>query len=616
MAASKIAMQLERAADAYYNKGSPLMSDDAFDALKDELEKLDPKHPFLKKVGAPVATAEKVKLPYWMGSLDKIRDDPKVLKKWIAKFADSKEKFTISDKLDGNSALLVSDGKSLKMYSRGDGEYGQDVSHIIPFLSDIPLAMDGQFAFRGELIISRAKWARISDTGANARNVVAGMMHAKTPNPDILRHIDFVIYEVIKAPPLPHLYKLRSKTVYETDIDVHDITIDNLSDILMKRRAESEYDIDGIVITHVGTSAPRRITGKNPSHAFAFKSLLTHEEAEVVVKEVEWNASKDGYLKPIVLFDPVEIAGVKISKATGFNAAFIETNRIGPGARIIIIRSGDVIPHILRVIAPSTTDKAALPSGVEYRWNETHVDIIVDGASDQVDLRQMEHFCKTLDMKHVAAGILKKLYDNGINTIPLLLKITENQIGQIDGFKDTMANKVVKSIREGFARATCEDLMVASNIFGRGFGKKRIELIASAFPDMCFATGGPALADLEKIEGIGHATATAFVAALPAFHSFCAEIGFKPVAKDVSEKEKEATAAFANMTIVFTGFRNPEWERAIVAGSGKVTSTVSRNTSLVVAANADDGGAKIAKARDLGIPMMSRDAFASMYHLH
>jgi len=95
------------------------------------------------------------------------------------------------------------------------------------------------------------------------------------------------------------------------------------------------------------------ISGKNPKYSFAFKTILTHEEAEVIVSHVEWNISKDGFLKPTVYFNPIHIGGVKIQKATGFNASFIQSNTIGPGSHIVIIRSGDVIPYIVRTLSPS-----------------------------------------------------------------------------------------------------------------------------------------------------------------------------------------------------------------------------------------------------------------------
>lgn len=134
---------------------------------------------------------------------------------------------------------------------------------------------------------------------------------------------------------------------------------------------------------------------------------MTHEEAEVIVKEVEWNASKDGFLKPTVHFDAVSLSGASIRKATGFNAGFIRDNKIGPGSRIVIIRSGDVIPHIIRVL---THTEPALPTELEYVWNDTQIDILLKNPEEnnQTMLRIMVHFVSSLQMKGLAEGLLKK----------------------------------------------------------------------------------------------------------------------------------------------------------------------------------------------------------------
>ena len=154
--------------------------------MKDYLEKKDPKNPILKEIGA-VAPGEKVDLPYWMGSLDKIREDEKVLNNWKTKYPGD---VIISDKLDGNSALLVINKKGAKMYSRGDGFKGQDISHLISLIKGIPTSTKEEYAIRGELIISKENWSS-HGKGANARNAVAGLMHSKVPDPELVKYVDF-----------------------------------------------------------------------------------------------------------------------------------------------------------------------------------------------------------------------------------------------------------------------------------------------------------------------------------------------------------------------------------------------------------------------------------------
>lgn len=615
MTTQDIAKLLDAASDAYYNTANALMTDDMFDLVKDALQQRDPNNPALRRVGAPIR-GEKVELPFWMGSMDKIRDDPKQLQKWKAKYDGQ---YIVSDKLDGNSAMIVyNKNGTIQMFSRGDGEFGQDISHLVPMINHVPpfngVPASG-LAVRGELIISRANWAKISDLGANARNVVAGTMNAKHPNSAITDKIDFVAYEMLKPKTLgpsaclDALDSMGFKVMHREIIAASTLSVDTLSDILVRRRRDSEYEIDGIIVEH--DEIHKTVKGKNPAHAFAFKSILTHDEAEVVVKEVEWNVSKDGYMKPTVIFDAVQIAGVTIQRATGFNASFIEKNVIGPGARIVIIRSGDVIPYIVRVLSPASAKQPSMPTQ-PYVWGDTHVDILVASGNNSSDmmLKQMEHFVSSLDVKHVAAGTLKRLYEAGHDTIPKLLRLKEEDILKIDGFKTASAKRIVEGFQQAKTRASCTDMMVASNVFGRGLGKKKIELIVDALPKVMEGST-PTMEELLKIKGAGEETAKAFAAAVPAFFKFMDEIGVPCKPKPKAAKST-SSATLANQTFVFTGFRNKEWEEKVVALGGKVATSVSKSTSFVVAEDPTESTSKLNKARDLSVRIISKDAFAKM----
>jgi NAD-dependent DNA ligase len=615
--AADIVKVLKAASESYYYEGKPLMSDDMFDLVKDHLQKIAPKNPYLKKIGAnlPKDADAKVKLPYWLGSLDKIRDDPKAIDKWVGAYAGT---YVVSDKLDGNSAMLMvgaDDGKRT-LYSRGDGKVGQNISHLLPLIRGIPEVLPTGLAVRGELIISRRDWKTIEHLGANARNMVAGVMHSKRPNPAVAGTVRFIAYELISdhVSPQDGLCKLDGlgfEVVHHTH--VKDLSMDALSEELMRRRRDSPFEIDGIVVYH--NAYHKRVSGSNPKNAFAFKSILTHDEAEVVVSHVEWNVSKDGYIKPIINFaDPVVLAGAKISKATGINAAFIEKHIIGPGSRVVIIRSGDVIPKVQRVLSPAANGKPSLPTGIDYKWTDTHVDIIADvAASGDVVLKQIEHFVSTLDIKHVASGTLRKLFDNGINTIPKLVKVTVDQLLKMDGFQQTSATKIAESIVKTVKDARCEDLMVASNAFGRGLGRKKIEVIVTAFPLEKLMVETPAIGDLTKVEGIGVATAKSFVTGLPDFRKFIVSIGRDDCGKKKATPSSAKSQHLAGLTFVFTGFRSKDWEAAVVAAGGKMGSSVSKNTSVVVASDVDEDSTKLNKARELGVRVVSKETFQSEF---
>ena len=175
--------------------------------------------------------------------------------------------------------------------------------------------------------------------------------------------------------------------------------------------------------------------------------VMTDQMIEATVLEVQWNVSKDGYLKPKVKLEPVFIGGVKIEYATAFNAHFVEQNQIGVGTIVQLIRSGDVIPHILNVIEPTN---AMFPQGYEYIWNESHVDIVMKekDTSPLVQKRQLIHFFKGIGVDGLGEKTIEKLYDKGFTKISSILFLTENDLKTIDGIEDKLAKKIFRVQRE------------------------------------------------------------------------------------------------------------------------------------------------------------------------
>lgn len=630
LSTAQIAQLLRDASELYY-KGTPVITDDIFDITRNYLAEKDPANPVLKEIGAPTA-GDKVALPFWMGSLDKIREDEASLTKWKTKFPGD---VVISDKLDGNSALLVypSGVGKVKMYSRGDGYQGQDISHIIPYIQGVPassIALQG-IAVRGELIISKENWST-KGKGANARNAVAGVMHSKKPDRALAAIVEFIAYEQLspRTNEYDGLLMLQTagfKPVWHQKMRTAELNMESLSAILMDRRAHSPYEVDGIVIFHNGEH--NQVSGKNPTYAFAFKSILTHEEAEVIVTEVEWNVSKDGYLKPLIYFPAVTLAGASIQKATGFNAQFIEQNKIGPGSRLIIIRSGDVIPHIHKILSVAASGTASLPDQTKtpWVWNETHVDAVLKdvGAAEDVIVKRMEYFAAKLEMKGVGEGVVKRMYDGGINSIKKMLTATEADLVKLDGFQAKSAAKIVKEIQDSVARADCLAFMHASNLFGRSLGSTKLKTIVTAFPRILEGEV-PSEIQLAGVSGIGGTTARQFLTGLPDFFAFMEDIGVpcRPktrantvpttVATTQTQTQTQAQAkSLSGQIIVFTGVRDKELEAQIEARGGKVSSAVSGKTTVVVAKNPSDATGKVKEAIERGIPVVDIETFRKNY---
>lgn len=638
----EIAQLIQKANYEYHTVGKPIFTDDIYDIIKEYLKKKDPNNPILKSVGAVVPDDKrKVKLPYYLGSLDKIKTDEKLIQSWANKH---KGTYIVSDKLDGISALICididekKDKHTVKMYSRGDGTIGQDISHLLPFIKNIPTTFKDvkyHIAIRGELLLSKNDFEKNLDKkGANARNTVAGIVNAKMPDLNIAKHIQFVAYELITPSILPSeqyqfLEKIGFKNVNHQIIQTP-LTSEILSCILIQRRKLSEFEVDGIVVMH--DHIYKRSNGENPSYAFAFKSVHTMESVEVIVKDVEWNISKDGYLKPVVIFDEVNLSGVVIKRASGMNAKYISDNIIGPGSRIVIIRSGDVIPYITSVLSPSGSGKPHMPS-MPYEWNKTNIDIMVktkdtDNIGEEileVRFKNIEYFIKKMKVDGVSTGILRKMFDKGLNTLRKVIYVSKKDIDGIPGFKDkTVANIIgaFEKLRASFIDVNCMQIMEASNIFGRGIGYKKIELILTGSKDdIIYTKRVPTIEELVGIKGIEKLTAIQFIEGIPKFFAFLKENDIhvnacrKVAQSDNGDKTSSVNMIFKDAKIVFTGFRDAKLKEYIESHGGKVNDTITKNVSLVVRKDNEETSTKITKAQELNINIITLSEFKKRYSL-
>jgi len=622
---------LIKADDAFFNGDKSILKDDIYDIIKDYIRKKYPKDPYLKRVGADVDN--KVVLPYYMGSQNKIKDSEEEITKYKKQYAGP---YVISDKLDGVSCLIVYNkiGKKnfdIKLYTRGNGTEGQDITHLLTYINGFPSVNNISYdylAIRGELIISKDNWEKLKlegNNGANPRNTVSGAINSKNLNKNVLNAIDFVCYTLIEPKLKNGLDILKKMNFLIVNHTINDnINLNILSENLQKSR-NNKYIIDGIVINDISKNYEIE-KGKNPTHSFAFKSIHTLEQVEVIVREVEWNVSKDKYMKPIVKFDEITLDDVKIKQATGFNAGFIEKNVIGPGSRIIIIRSGNVIPHINSVLSKSASGKPSLPGivDVNYKWNDTHVDIIMidDGnKNSKYDIKNIIYFMKTIEIDYMGPGNIAKIYNAGYDTINKIINITKEELLNIEGFKNKSADNILNALKK-IKDVDCNVLMDASNIMGRGFGLKKIKSITDIHPEILDNTKiarNKALklkaSDLIKINGIAKTSAELFIENLPKYYEFYDNLGFK--CKGDKKLPANAVVAdintnFKDKTFIFSGFRNKDYEKKITDNGGKITTSVSKNTSYLIVKDKNENTAKIIKARELGVIILNLEEFEKM----
>ena len=605
---------------AFFNSGQPKLTDDIYDIIKDYIRKKYPKDAYLKRVGADVDN--KVVLPYYMGSQNKIKDSESEITKYKKKYPGP---YLISDKLDGVSGMFVYEGDNVKLYTRGNGREGQDISHLHKYISGFPkIKKQDKLAVRGEFIISKDNWdklKKVDDTLSNPRNTVSGAINSKILNKQLLKMIDFVAYTLVfpNLPNgLPELDKMKFNVVNNTVVD--DISLAFLSKNLEVSR-KNKYVIDGIVISDI-SKVYEIALGKNPEHSFAFKSIHTLEQIEVIVKEVEWNISKDKYMKPIVKFDEILLDDVKIKQATGFNAGYIEKNNIGPGSRIVIIRSGNVIPHIQSVLTASANGKPSMPGELnkDYKWNDTRVDIIKIGEDRNADfdIKNIVYFMKTAEVDNMGPGNITKIYNAGFHNIKSILKIQKEDLLKIEGFKGKSADNILKAL-EKVKELDCLVLMDASNMLGRGFSYKKIKMITDVYPSILIDNADNrekslkiSIEDLMKVEGIAKISAKLFIENLPRFYEFYDSLGVK--CKGIEEKvdksvEKTENANIKDKKFIFTGFRNKDYEKIIVENGGKVVTSISKSTHYLIVKNKTEKSGKIDKATELGVKILDIPEF-------
>lgn len=625
---------LTKANDMYYNQPDKvILSDEQFDIIKEYFAAKYPDHPFLKVVGAPiVGKKDKVVLPYPMPSMDKIKPDTGALTKWLAKYNKPKS-YVVSAKLDGTSGLYTTKGGEAKLYTRGDGLVGKDITHLIPYLKLPDPKAFPDLVIRGEFVISKKNFdAHFKGKGwKNARNTVAGLIN-KLKGSQEHTHIDYVGYEVM----VPELTPSKQMEMMEKTLKMHTVknqTVTDLSNAVLSKllvdwRSNYTYEIDGIIVAHNKVYPERK--NKNPDHAFAFKMVLSDQVAEAKVVHIEWNPSKDGYLKPRVQIEPVELGGVTITYATGKNASFIEKNKIGIGAIIELVRSGDVIPDIKKVVVPAK--EPSMPD-VPYVWNDTHVDIMLVDKSADATVREKNilGFFKALEVDGVGAGVIKKLMAAGYDSVPAILRMREADFLELEGFKKTLANKIYTNIKSGVESASLPVLMKASNIFGRGFGERKLKPVLAKYPNILLDKDSDAkkVEKLVTVDGWSTKSASEFVKHIGAFVAFMKECGLEGRLK-ASKKAMTGTDTGAGAgagaeadkshplfgkKVVMTGFRDKDLIKLIESKGGEMGSSVSKKTFAVLVKDLDEDTGKAEQARQLGVSLMTPESFKKLYNL-
>ena len=618
------------ASHMYYNTECELITDITFDILQNILKERSPSSKILKTIGSPTELVGKVKLPFWMGSADKIKPSSCELKRWLLKF---KGPYVISSKLDGISGLLIYNNSSIKLYTRGDGTYGQDITHMLQYIK-LPNINHNDFkilAIRGELIMKSNIFAsKYKDLYPKSRSLVAGIVnssvkHTKNFKTDIALDIDFIPYEIIqydsKNFTFQEQFKLLDKlgfqvakhTYYTSSLDS-----DILSKTLLDFKSNDKYEIDGIIIADSSKYYPR-IENSNPEYLVAFKMPLDDQTRTTTVIDIEWNPSKHGILKPTVIFEPVIIGGDTIQRATGFNAKFINDNKLGVGSKISIIKSGDVIPYINAILTSS--DIVLLPNvkntHIKWKWNDSNVEAVLINAVDDnnVIIKRITHFMQTLGIIGVGEGIISRLFDAGYHSLTDILKVQIDSIASISGFSIKSASNIYKAMHTIIDKPIYLALLMdASNCF-EGFAFKKLDILIKHIPNI-MSDKIPPIELITSINGYSDISAHKIMTYLPLFKKWIIEHSMLKwdITNSIDTKIQIGNI-MKSENIVMSGFRDDTIATWIKQNGGLIGDTVSSSTTILLVKDKDSTSSKMAKAKSLGIIIMTIEEFKDINNI-
>jgi DNA ligase (NAD+) len=620
---SKIVEVLTAADELYFNDEETFLDDAQYDALKMYAQRLAPADVYFTGVGSAVRGG-KIDLPFKMGSLNQVYQGDYT--KWVEKHAIQSKYLIVSDKLDGASVMLVYgvDGKLQIAYSRGDGIQGADITRHATKIHNVPQQIDNKtgkaVAVRAENIISPKSFAKVN-TGKfarggriykNPRNMVSGLMNSSENHPEVYKAIDTVVYEIVgsslsKTEQLDQLHNWGFNIVRHSIHVAANLDDDKLTALLNTRRNNAEYELDGVVIDIDNAQDRIQLASDelNPEYAVKFKVADASNFAVATVRGVEWNLSKDGYYKPRVQIHPVDLVGVTIQNLTGFNAKFIRDSGIGPGAKIQITRSGDVIPFILGVVEPVTPQ---LPDDDTAVWTDTGVDLIVANASKNATVlfERLNDFFSSIDAPHLGDGNLMKMFEMGFDTPEKIIELTQQDISSLVK-SAAIGKKIHAGLRDKLTNIPIYVLMGSHHAFGRGVGMRKMKKLYEAFEgDMTKCKNIEAIV---AVDGFDVKTATKIAAGYAEFLTFLAAVNpYITLAKYEAKKQGHLTGK----VFVFTGFRSKELEDKIINAGGTMGSTVSSKTTYLVTAEPNSTSGKAVKAREIGVQVIGQAELEAM----
>ena len=595
-----------------YRDGKPLITDPEYDRLLETVKFVNPENEIFDSgviETIEVNSDREEALRYPMFSLDKetlIGD----IQKWLVNKGLPLTTILIAtSKYDGIS--ILKDEFEQLAWSRGDGITGETLHTHYQKINDkgnkIKLHTIGELIVPKPVFASRTFYRESGDAFKNARNMVAGWKNSDTVTEDLkyAKHVRYGFadddFTKDKSEQLDFISVNFNPVPYKV-FKANELDIDELN--LLYFEWCKEYDIDGLVFD-INDKDIRKKLGRernnNPAYSRAYKNPEWSEKSKTTILDIEYTISKQGYLKPVAILDPIDLEGVTVSRVTLNNAKFVKDNDLGIGSEVVIIRSGMVIPKIVEVIK-ATGFK--LPEIDGIYWNDNGVELCVNDTDEQ-EVKKIISFFEILDTDNVSEGVVKQLYEAGFRTIKSILDLSKNDFEKLDKFGKRKAEIVYDSIKKAITNVSLSKLMHASNLFV-GLGSKKLELLVH-FKEK------PTFEDIIQIEGFSDISANSYLDSYDKFYEFIKDL---PV---IIEKEKEKKSPIGNdlagLVFVFTGVRmksGSDEEIKFISNGGEIGSSITKNTTHLVCKDIFSGSAKLEKAKSFGVKIISLNDFYDM----
>ena len=589
-------------ANEAYRIGKPVMSDSEYDILIEELAEMSPEDELLSVVGHEILDeTRKARLPIPMASMNKIKTLDEIKDWQRLKLIPNAVEIICTPKYDGLS--LCVDEVIGEAITRGDGVYGQRSTEHYRLIGN-HLDINNIFSYSyGEVIMPKQVFLdKYSNDFANPRNLVAGLINSKTVS-ESLRDCNFIKYGAVAT---KNTFTTKKELLdslnerQETKVPYHVCGILDLSEdllISLFKEWSEEYEIDGIIleVNNLATqeSLGRETSSGNPVWARAFKHESFEQKAESEVIGISWNISKNGLLKPIIHINPIRLDGVTVSNVTGNNARFIKDMGIGVGAKVIVKRSGMVIPKIVDVVQTVDFIEPTI-EGIDVVWNEAGIELITLTETEDQKLKKIVAFFEILEADNVGEGVVTQLWDAGYKTIKDVLNITVDQLESIDRFGKRKAKIVFDSIKKSITGVQLSKIQHASGVFP-GLGSKKLALLEHF-------DGKPTIDQVMEVEGFAEISARTFVDNYDIFRTFVEGL---PVEIEQKVEVVLAGTDLVGKTFVFTGVRRKDLEEVIVSRGGVIGGSVSKNTTYLVMKAKGSGSSKETKAISLGVVILT-----------